>query len=105
MCSGLKFITEASHLNISFFVFQLIFTWYAATFHLVTGFMVNVALHLRWRTTEKFHNYETLKGGCIPNENKFNTQKNNKLRWLASVMHSKLLHSGCPIIHAFTAKK
>ena len=100
MCSGLKLT-----LTYRFFVFQLIFTWYAATFHLVTGFTVKVALHLRWCTTEKFNNYEKLKGGCIPSKNKFNTQKNNNLRWLPSVMHFKLLHSGCPITHAFTAKK
>ena len=75
MCSNLQFLTEASHHNILFFVFQLIFTWYTAAFHLVTGFTVNVALHLRWLTTEKFHNYETMKGGCIPSKNKFNAQK------------------------------
>ena len=43
-----------------------------------------MALHLRWLTTEKFQNYETVKDGCIPNKNKFKTQKANKLRWLAA---------------------
>ena len=32
----------------------------------------------------KFQNYETLKGDCIRSKNKFKTQKNNKLRWLAT---------------------
>ena len=64
MCSSLKFITEASHLNLLFFLCsELIFTWYTATFHLVKGFAVNVALQLRWLTAEKFQNYETVKGG------------------------------------------
>ena len=66
--------------------------------------MVNVALYLRWLTTEKFQSYETVKDGCIPSRNKFKTQKNNKLRWLASVINFKLLRTGCPIVHAFTAK-
>ena len=68
--------------------------------------MVKVALHLRWRTSEKVPNYETVKGGCMPNTNKFKKQKNNKkLRWLASVINFKLQHTVCPIAHAFTAKK
>ena len=105
LLSSLRFITEASRLNLwSFFVLKLIFTWYTATFHLVKVFTVNVALHLRWLTTEKLQNYETVKGGCITSTNEFKTQINNKLRWLASVINFKLLHTGCPIAHAFTAK-
>ena len=34
----------------------------------------------RWLCTK----YETLKGGCVRSKNKFKTQKNNKLRWLAT---------------------
>ena len=44
---------------------------YEDSFH----FTVKVALHLRWLTTENFQNYETMKGGCMPNENKLKTQK------------------------------
>ena len=33
------------------------------------SFTVKMALHLRWLTTEKFQNYETVKGGCIPSKN------------------------------------
>ena len=40
-----------------------------------------------------------MKGGCIPSENKFKAQINNKLRWLASNINFKLLHTGCPIAH------
>ena len=40
-----------------------------------TLFMNKLALHLRWLTTEKFQNYETVKGGCISSKNKFKTQK------------------------------
>ena len=61
------------------------------------SFTVKVALHLRWLTTEKLQNYETVKGGCIPSNNKIKTHKNNKLRWLASDINFKLLHTGCPI--------
>ena len=32
---------------------------------------------------------------CIPSKNKFKTQMNNKLRWLASDINFKLLHTGC----------
>ena len=38
-----------------------------------------VALHLRWLTTEKFQNYEAVKGGCIPSIKKFKTQIINKV--------------------------
>ena len=58
-----------------------------------------MALHLRWLTTEKFQHYETVKGGCIPSKNKFKTIKNNKLRWLASDINFKLLHTGFAIAH------
>ena len=58
-----------------------------------------VALHLRWLTTEKFQRYETVKGGCIPSKNKFEPQKNNKLRWLASDINFKLLDTGYPFAH------
>ena len=44
--------------------------------------------------------YETVKGGCFPSEYKFKTQKYNKLRWLASDLNFKLLHTGCPNAHA-----
>ena len=54
------------------------------------------ALRLRWLTTEKFQNYETVKGGCITSKNKSKTQKFNRLRWLASDINFKLLHIGCP---------
>ena len=64
-------------------------------FNTAALFTVKVALHLRWLTTEKFQNYETVKGGCIPSKRKFKTQKNNKLRGLASDFHFKLLHTGC----------
>ena len=61
--------------------------------------IVKVALHLRWLTTEKFQNYETVKGACIPSKNNFKTQKHIKLTWLVSDMNFKLLHIGCPIAH------
>ena len=32
---------------------------------------IQAALHLRWLTTEKIQNYETVHGGCIPSKNKF----------------------------------
>ena len=67
-------------------------------------FTIKVALHLRWLTTEKFQSYETVKGGCIPSKNKFETQKNIELRWLPSDINSKLLHTGCPITHDFLLK-
>ena len=53
-------------------------------------------------TTKTFQNCETVKGGCIPGKNEFKTQKNNKLRWLASDINFKLLHTGCPIAHVST---
>ena len=56
-----------------------------------TLFTVKVALHVRWLTTEKFQSYETVKGGCIPSKNKFETQKYNKLRWLTFDLNFKLL--------------
>ena len=62
-------------------------------------------MHLRWLTTEKFQNYETVKGGCIPSKNKSKTQMKNKLRWLASVINFKLPHSGCPVAPACTLHK
>ena len=62
----------------------------------------NVALHLRWLNTEKFQNYETVKGGCIPSKDKFKAQRNYKSRWLASDINFKLLHTGCPIAHDIT---
>ena len=37
--------------------------------------MIKVALHLRWLTSEKFQNYETVKGGFIPSKNKFKTER------------------------------
>ena len=58
-----------------------------------------VALHLRWLTTEKFQNYETVKGGCIPSKIKFKTQRSSNLRWLAFDLNFKLPHTGCPIAH------
>ena len=66
--------------------------------------MVKVALHIRWLTTEKFQNDETVKGGCIPSKNKFKTQKYNRLRWLVSDINFKLLHTGCPNAHEQTYK-
>ena len=36
---------------------------------------VKVALHLRWLITEKFQNYESVKGGCFTSKNKFKMQK------------------------------
>ena len=65
--------------------------------------LVKVALHLRWLTTEKFQNYEIVKGGCIPSKNKSQIQRNNKLRWLASDINFKLLHTGCLIAHVGTS--
>ena len=79
-----------------FWCFELIFTWYTTTFYCF------VALHLRWLTTEKFRNYETVRGGCIPIKNRFKTQEYNQLRWLASNMNFKLLHTGCPKAHEQT---
>ena len=61
-----------------------------------------MTLHLRWLTTEKIQNYETVKGGCIPSKNKLKTQKFNKSRWLASDINFKLLHTGCPNAHGFS---
>ena len=69
------------------------------------SFTVKVALHLRWLTAEKFENYETVKGGCIPIKNKFKTQKFNKLRWLASDINFKLPHPGDPNAHGKTREK
>ena len=66
--------------------------------------MVKVALYLRWLSTEKFQNYVTVKGGCVPSKNKFKTQINNRLRWLASDINFKLLRTGCPIAHGTTFK-
>ena len=37
--------------------------------------------------------------GCIPSKYKFKTQKYNKLRWLASDLNFKMLHTGCPNAH------
>ena len=64
-----------------------------------------MALHLTWLITVKLQNYETVKGGYIPSKNKFKTQKNNKLRWLASDINFKLLHTECPIAHDSTLHK
>ena len=63
-----------------------------------------MALHLRLLTTEKFENYETVKDGRIPSKDKFK-DKNNKLRWLASDINFKLLHTGCPIAHGVTSRR
>ena len=52
-----------------------------------------------WLTNEKFQSHETVKVGCIPSKNKFITQENVKLKWLASDINPKLLHTGCPITH------
>ena len=52
--------------------------------------------------TENFQNYETVNGACIPNTYKFKTQIDNKLRWFASDINFKLLHTGCPIAHVYT---
>ena len=41
----------------------------------------------------KIQNYVTVRGGCIPSKDKFKTQKNNKLRWLATGINFKLLHT------------
>ena len=48
----------------------------------------------------KILNYEAMKGGRTPSENKFKTQINNTLWWIASDINFKLLHTGCPIAHA-----
>ena len=77
---------------------------YTTTFHCFITLkfsVVNQALLLSWLTTEKFQNYETVKGGRIPSKNKFKTQKNSKLRWLASDINFKLLRTGCPITHDY----
>ena len=44
-------------------------------------------LHLRWLITEKFQNYETLKGGCVRSKKSSRHKKSNKLRWLATDMN------------------
>ena len=88
LCSSLKFIAAASHLNLLFLCFELIFTWYATTFHCF------VILKL----------FGTVKGGCIPSKNKFKTQINDKLRWLASDINFKLQHTGFPIADGKTGK-
>ena len=46
-----------------------------------------------------------MKGGCIPSKNKFKTQQNNELRWLAFDINFKLLHTWCPIAHALRAMR
>ena len=51
----------------------------------------------------KFSKLRNSKGGCIPSKNKFKTQINNKLRWLASDLNFKLLHTGCPVTLAGTS--
>ena len=66
------------------------------------SFTIKVALHLRSLTTEKFQNYETVKGGCIPSKHKLKTRINNKLRWLSSDINFKLPHAGYPIAHGIT---
>ena len=77
MCNSLKFISEASHLNL----------------------LIKLAVHLRWLTAENFQqNYETVKGGCILIGSK-NKNTINKLKWLSSDIKFKLLHTGCPIAH------
>ena len=69
-----------------------------------SAFTIKVALHLRWLTTEKFQNYETVKGGCILRKNKLRTQEDNRLRWLASDVNLKLLHIECPVAHDKTPR-
>ena len=65
--------------------------------------MVKVALHLRWLTTEKIKNYQTVIGRCIPSKYKFKTQKYNKFRRLVmSDLNFNLLHTGCPNAHGLT---
>ena len=98
MCSSLKSISEASHLNLLlFYVLNLFLLGIQPPF--------TKALHLRWLTTEKFQNYETVKGGCTPSKYKFKTQRNNKLRWLASDINFKLLSTGCPIAHGLINRR
>ena len=45
----------------------------------------------------KTFNITRVEGSCIPSKSKFKTQINNELRWLASAINLKLLHTGCPI--------
>ena len=82
MCSSLKFISEAGHLNFLFFVFLTYFYLVCNSLSLFRDFeifSVTVALHLRWLTTEKFQNYEKVKNGRIPSKDKFKTQKKTKV--------------------------
>ena len=61
---------------------------------------MQVQSHLnRKETTEKFENYQTVKGGCIPSKNEVKTQKRIKLRCLASYLNFRLLQTGCPIAY------
>ena len=41
---------------------------------------------------------------CIPSNNEFKTQNTTKLRWLASDINFKLLHTGCPVDHGWSLK-
>ena len=107
MCHSLKFISEASHFNLLFFcVFnsyllglQPPFT--VSFFFWNFRFAIEVALHLRWLTTEKFQNNETVK--VVVYQVKMSSKhKNKKLRWLESDVNFKLLHTGCRIAHGMT---
>ena len=103
MCSSLKFISEGSHLNLVFFVFRTYsysVYYYLSLFRYSNNFSV-----LRLLTTEKFQNYETVKGGCIASKNKFKIQINIKLRWLPSDVNFKLLHTRYPIARDILFRK
>ena len=116
MCSSLKFKSEASHLDLLFFVFELIFTWYTTTFlcFVILNFFGSKPPYLQSHLNRKAgsapkvahyrknSNYETVKGGCITSKYKFKTQMYNKVRWLASDLNFTLLHTGCPNAHDLT---
>ena len=71
-------------------VFGLFYWTICKVVQLLYPVSIKVALHLRWLTSERFQNYETVKGGRIPSKNKFKTHKNNKLRWLPSDITSDI---------------
>ena len=98
VCSSSKFVSEASYLELLFICVLNLFL-----LAIQPPFTVSFSVvHLRWLTIEKFQNYETVKGGCLPRKNNFKTQINDELRCLASDINFKLLHTGCSIAHAQT---
>ena len=103
MCSSLKFESEESHLNLLYFCVLYLpflgiqppfihnFEFFGSEPHLVQS---HLHLQLSWLCT---------KGGSLLKKFKITkqlTQNYNKIRWLASDLNFKLLHTGCPNAYA-----